>query len=74
MKTPEFFPQLQYTQEHKAVGLANPALGMHARERVEACAQAARKRFDKPVDVAIILGTGLGALADEITDALRSSF
>ena len=66
MKQPETFPQLQYTQEHKAVGLAHPALGLHARERIEACAQAVRARFNKPVDVAIILGTGLGALADEI--------
>ena len=66
MKQPETFPQLQYTQEHKAVGLAHPALGLHARERIEACAQAIRSRFNKPVDAAIILGTGLGALADEI--------
>ena len=66
MKTPESFPQLQYTQEHKAVGLGNPALGLHARERIEACAQAVRKRFGTPVDAAIILGTGLGALADEM--------
>jgi purine-nucleoside phosphorylase len=67
MKTPESFPQLQYTQEHKAVGLGNPALGLHARERIEACAQAVRKRFARPVEAAIILGTGLGALAEEIT-------
>jgi purine-nucleoside phosphorylase len=67
MKTPESFPQLQYTQEHKAVALGNPALGLHARERIEACAMAVRKRFDRPVDVAIILGTGLGALADAIS-------
>jgi len=66
LKQPETFPQLQYTQEHKAVGLAHPALGLHARERIEACAQAVRARFNKPVDAAIILGTGLGALADEI--------
>ena len=66
MKTPESFPQLQYTQEHKAVSLGNPALGLHARERIEACAQAVRKRFAQPVEAAIILGTGLGALADEI--------
>ncbi len=66
MKAPESFPQLQYTQEHKAVGLANPALGLHARERIEACAQAVRSRFSRSVDAAIILGTGLGALADEM--------
>lgn len=64
--TPESYPQLQYTQEHQRVGLAHPALGLHARERIEACAHAIRQRFAKPVHAAIILGTGLGALADEI--------
>ncbi len=59
-------PQLQYTQEHTQVGLSHPALGLHARERIEACAQAVRARFSKTVDVAIILGTGLGGLAEEI--------
>ncbi|MBL0940664.1 MAG: purine-nucleoside phosphorylase [Gemmatimonadaceae bacterium] len=59
-------PQLQYTQAHQAVGLSHPALGLHARERIEACAQAVRQRFPRPVDAAIILGTGLGALAEEI--------
>jgi purine-nucleoside phosphorylase len=59
-------PQLQYTQEHNAVGLSHPALGLHARERIEACAQAVRKRFPRPIEAAVILGTGLGALADEI--------
>ena len=59
-------PQLQYTQEHTAVSLSHPALGLHARERVEACAQAVRKRFPRPVEAAIILGTGLGALVNEI--------
>jgi purine-nucleoside phosphorylase len=63
---PESYPQLQYTQEHQRVGLAHPALGLHARERIEACAQAIRARFATPIDAAIILGTGLGALADEI--------
>ncbi|WP_345786976.1 purine-nucleoside phosphorylase [Gemmatimonas aurantiaca] len=33
---------------------------------MEACAQAVRKRFPRTVDAAIILGTGLGALASEI--------
>lgn len=63
---PESYPQLQYTQEHQRVGLAHPALGLHARERIEASAQAIRARFATPIDAAIILGTGLGALADEI--------
>ncbi len=40
--------------------------GVHGRERIEACALAVRSRFDKPIDCAIILGTGLGGLADEI--------
>ncbi|MEP6765452.1 MAG: purine-nucleoside phosphorylase [Gemmatimonadaceae bacterium] len=65
-KTPQSFPSLQYTQEHKAVALANPALGLHARERVEACAQAVRARFSAPVDAAVILGTGLGGLAEQM--------
>lgn len=64
MTMPHGFPQLQYTQEHTAVGLAHPALGLHARERIEAAAHAVRQRFPKPADVAVILGTGLGALAD----------
>lgn len=59
-------PQLQYTQEHGAVGLSHPALGLHARERIEACAQAIRQRFPKAIDAAIILGTGLGGLAEDI--------
>ncbi len=66
MSQTETFPQLQYTQEHKAVGLAHPALGLHARERIEACAQAVRARFSRRVDAAVILGTGLGGLAEEI--------
>ena len=66
MSTPSGFPQLQYTQEHTAVGLAHPALGLHARERIEACAQAVRQRFARPIDVAIILGTGLAGLAEQI--------
>lgn len=63
---PRARPQLQYTQEHSAVGLSHPALGLHARERIEACAQAVRARFAKSVDAAIILGTGLGGIANEI--------
>ncbi len=64
--TPGSRPQLQYTQEHTQVALSHPALGLHARERIEACAQAVRARFGRPIDAAIILGTGLGGLADEI--------
>lgn len=39
---------------------------VYVRERIEACALAVRTRFDRPIDCAIILGTGLGGLADEI--------
>jgi purine-nucleoside phosphorylase len=65
-RQPESYPSLQYTQEHQRVGLGNPALGLHARERIEACAQAIRARFARPIEAAIILGTGLAGLADEI--------
>lgn len=66
MTMPPGFPQLQHTQEHSAVGLAHPALGMHAHERIEAAAHAVRQRFARTPEVAIILGTGLGGLADDI--------
>lgn len=66
MRTPPGFPQLQHTQEHTAVGLTHPALGMHAHERIEAAAHAVRQRFSRTPDVAIILGTGLGGLAADI--------
>jgi purine-nucleoside phosphorylase len=39
---------------------------LHARERIDACAQTVRARFPRPIDVAIILGTGLGGLANEM--------
>ncbi|HEY0996673.1 MAG TPA: purine-nucleoside phosphorylase [Gemmatimonadaceae bacterium] len=45
-------------------GTAGPAL--HTLERVEEAAAAVRARFGAPADVAIILGTGLGRLAEEI--------
>jgi purine-nucleoside phosphorylase len=38
----------------------------HTRERVEAAAAVVRERFDRKPDAAIILGTGLGALARDI--------
>ena len=40
--------------------------GLHTHARIDACAQAVRARFARPVDVAIILGTGLGGLAADI--------
>jgi purine-nucleoside phosphorylase len=39
---------------------------LHTPARIDACAQAVRARFARPVDVAIILGTGLGGLAADI--------
>ena len=65
-ESPSSRPSLPNTQEHGAVGGSHPARGHHARERIEACARAVRQRFPRPVEVAIILGTGLGALADDI--------
>ena len=42
------------------------ATAPHTRERVDAAAAVVRARFDRAPDAAIILGTGLGALAAEI--------
>ena len=42
------------------------ATAPHTRERVDAAAAVVRDRFDRLPDAAIILGTGLGALAGEI--------
>jgi purine-nucleoside phosphorylase len=39
---------------------------LHTLEHVEEAVAAVRERFDRPADVAIILGTGLGRLAQEI--------
>ncbi len=37
------------------------------RSTIDACAHVVRERFNTPIDAAIILGTGLGALADAIS-------
>jgi purine-nucleoside phosphorylase len=58
---------LHDTPEHTAGGAAQPALAVHPGERFEACALAIRQRFPRPVEAAIILGTGLGGLASEMT-------
>jgi purine-nucleoside phosphorylase len=60
-------PPLHDTPEHTAIGAAQPALAVHPGERIEACALAIRQRFPRPVEAAIILGTGLGGLANEMT-------
>jgi purine-nucleoside phosphorylase len=39
---------------------------LHSRPRIEAAADAVRERFGRAPDAAIVLGTGLGALAREI--------
>ena len=57
--------QLQPTQEMPAVVL--PGSGAHLEERIAAAARAARARWDRVPEVAIILGTGLGQLAHRIT-------
>jgi purine-nucleoside phosphorylase len=60
-------PPLHDTPEHTAIGAAQPALAVHPGERIAACALAIRQRFPRPVEAAIILGTGLGGLANEMT-------
>jgi purine-nucleoside phosphorylase len=57
-------PQLQPTQEMPAVTM--PAPSAHLAERVAAAVRAVRSRWDRTPDVAIVLGTGLGALARQI--------
>jgi purine-nucleoside phosphorylase len=56
-------PQLQPTQELPAVTMPASA---HLAERVTAAVRAVRARWDRTPDVAIVLGTGLGALARQI--------
>lgn len=55
---------LYATQEHRAVRPALPLV--HSAERIAAAVQVVRRRFDKVPEVAIVLGTGLGALAEQI--------
>jgi purine-nucleoside phosphorylase len=55
---------LHATQEHRAVRPTLPLI--HSAERIAAAVQLVRRRFDKVPDVAIVLGTGLGALAEQI--------
>ena len=57
-------PQLQPTQELPAVTM--PGAGAHLAERVAAAVRAVRSRWDRTPDVAIVLGTGLGALARQL--------
>jgi purine-nucleoside phosphorylase len=47
---------------------------LHRREIIDASAAAIRARFAKPVDAAIILGTGLGGLAAEIDVVARIDY
>jgi purine-nucleoside phosphorylase len=56
---------LHATQEHRSVRPTLPLV--HSSERIGAAVQAIRQRWDKVPEVAIILGTGLGALAAQIS-------
>jgi purine-nucleoside phosphorylase len=47
---------------------------LHTREAAEVAASVVRERFDARPDVAIILGTGLGALAHEIDADVRIDY
>ena len=62
--------QLFATQEHRSVRPGSlPA--EHSTERIAAAVQVIRQRFAATPDVALVLGTGLGALATQIeTDAV----
>ncbi len=58
-------PQLEQTLEHPAVPAALPAWA-HLRERIEATADVVRAAWPEQPDVALILGTGLGRIAEEV--------
>jgi purine-nucleoside phosphorylase len=58
--------QLQATQEHQAVRPGGRLPAEHATERIGAAVRVIRERFAAAPTVAIILGTGLGGLADQI--------
>jgi purine-nucleoside phosphorylase len=57
--------QLQATQEHLSVR-PGPFPNVHSTERIGAAVQAIRERFTERPAVALVLGTGLGALAAQI--------
>jgi len=57
--------QLAATQEHLAVR-PGPLPSLHSTERIGAAVQAIRERFPDRPGVALVLGTGLGALARRI--------
>ncbi|MFL5578582.1 MAG: purine-nucleoside phosphorylase [Gemmatimonadaceae bacterium] len=58
--------QLQATQEHHAVRPGGRLPAEHSTERIGAAVRVIRERFGETPEVAIVLGTGLGALADRI--------
>jgi purine-nucleoside phosphorylase len=59
-------PSLNATVEMKAFRKVSPMPMPHSVERITASAQAIQAKFPKKPTEAIILGTGLGMLADEI--------
>ena len=60
-------PQLQHTQEYRVMLQDSRLNDAHSAERIEQAAHAVRDRFDRAPDVAIILGTGLGGLAKQMS-------
>ncbi len=54
--------------------MTTAAAPAHTSADVDAAAAAVRARFGRKVDVAIILGTGLGALAGEIADSVSIEY
>jgi purine-nucleoside phosphorylase len=59
-------PQLYATQEHRALRMTGALGAEHSAERIGRAVKAVREHFDEKPDAAIILGTGLGALARQI--------
>ncbi len=60
-------PSLNATVEMRAFRKVSPMPMPHSMERITAAAQAIRAKFATPPTEAIILGTGLGQLAEQMT-------
>ena len=62
------------TADHPTVDPAHPIRPIDQPARVDALAAAVRERSQLVPEIGIVLGSGLGGLADELTDAVAIPF